>query len=807
MFKNLKGLYYIFLVLSTIFFISACSVTDNLSSNEYLLYKQKIVGNKKIPTDPLTAIFKQKTNRKILGTMPYLGIYYIGEKFYDSTKIANKLKQTQEKYEQKINATTQKKKKEKLKNRKKKKTTRLKEKLKEGNWLMRVPGEPPTIYDSSLTSLTTQQLGNFLYSKGFFSGSVTTEIDTSGKKVNVKYKMDEGTAYIIKEINYKIENEKIDSILKRRRREPLLKVGDRYDATILSNERDRINDLLKNKGYYDFSRQYIFFNIDTTQGNHSVFIDVVVENPSKGQKHKQYTVSKVVFVGNSEKVSVNKEDTTTYRNMYFVLPEQNYSRRILSDKITIKPGELYSQKDIQIAQRQLANLDMFKFVNINFKKNKTDSTANTLTAYIRTSPLKKFQITDEIGITVSSAGFIPGPVGNLSFKTRNTFGGFELFEINLKAAVEGYSSFSDPDVFLKTQELTGNSSLSFPEILFPVKKVRGLFKDYAPKTKLLIGATLIKRPEYDRLNIKNSLSYIWLTTPSKVFNYSILDVNVINTLRTDPAFIARLQKQQDELGSNLIYSFNNSFVSNTNFSYTFNNNDFSKNRKSKYFKLYLESGGLIFNLNKLAPKDSIFGLKTFSYLKGNCDLRLYFPQSKKNTFAIRLNVGIAYPYDKIGVLPYEKYFFAGGGNSIRAWKPRRLGPGGYEQTNPDGEKTDQYEQPGELLIENNYEYRFHIISFLDGALFVDAGNVWNIKKQTADAKPGSLFKFNTFYKQIAIGTGFGLRFNFSFLILRFDVGIKAYDPAQPKGERYVLPEILKKPFQIAVPQLGLGYPF
>jgi outer membrane protein assembly factor BamA len=387
-----------------------------------------------------------------------------------------------------------------------------------------------------------------------------------------------------------------------------------------------------------------------------------------------------------------------------------------------------------------------------------------------------------------------------------------VFEINLKAAVEGYSSFSDPNNFLRTQEFTGNTSLTFPEILFPLKSVRKLFRHASPKTKLLAGATLIKRPEYDRLNIKNSLSYGWSPSMNKVFNYSLIDVNVINTLRRSEAFNTYLDNLQDRVGSNLKYSFSNSFVSNTNFSYTYNNNNINSNEKSKYFKGYVEAGGLLFNIPGLAPNDSIFGLKTYRYFKGNWDMRFYRPQGKKNTFAMRVNIGIAIPYDKAGALPYEKYFFAGGSNSLRAWRPRRLGPGGYIQLDPnDSTITNKYEQPGELLFENNYEYRFHVISFIDGALFVDIGNVWNIRKETNEDHPEKLFKFNTFFQQIAVGTGFGVRFNFSFLILRFDVGIKAYNPGMPTGSRFVLPDVFKKPpfgsTHQTVLNIGIGYPF
>ncbi len=815
-FESLRSLYYTFLFCCTIFLLGACSVTRNLNEDEYLLSKVSVKGNKKVNKEALLEIVKQTPNRKIAGAMPYLSIYNFGRKFYDTTKVSKEIARAEKKYTDKIEHAGTDKKKEKYTLRKEKKLEKLNQKKEDGNWLMRVPGEPPVIYDSASTSQSTRHMSYYVKSQGFFRGYVVSSTDTVGKKIKVRYKVSEGKGYYVKGFSYILpeknrEERAIDSIVQANFHHSHIKTGERYNEEYLSAERERVNELLKNEGYYDFSRQYIFFNVDTIQEPYSVYLSLIIENAKDKKEHQQYFVNKIIFDADVTEKKSFDTDTISYKNIDFILYGNNYSKRILENKIKIKYRKLYRIKDIQATQRHLATLDMFKFININYEKDRQDSTGNSLIAYIRTSPLKKFQITDEWGLTVATQAFVPGPFANINFKTRNVFGGFEVLDINLKASAEGYSSFSDPNNVLRTQEFSGNTGLTFAEILFPFSKIRDLLKDYSPRTKVAGGASLTKRPEYDRLIINSSYQYAWFTGQYSTYTFSLIDVNIINTLRKERAFVEYLENLHNNYGSNLIYSFNNSFVSNSNISYIYNDNQLNQNKNSSYVKLYAEPGGTIFNIPNLAPQDSIFGLKTYRYLRGSVDLRKYFPLSKKSTFAVRLNVGAVYAYDATGALPYEKFYFAGGSNSIRAWKPRRLGPGSYVDRNNEGEPQYNFEQPGEFLIENSYEYRFNITGFIDGALFIDAGNIWTLHRESSYSRPGSLLQANTFLQQIAVGSGFGIRLNFSFLILRFDIGIKTIDPSRPKGERFVLPELFDAPpfgpKNLTAFNIGIGYPF
>jgi outer membrane protein insertion porin family len=286
-----------------------------------------------------------------------------------------------------------------------------------------------------------------------------------------------------------------------------------------------------------------------------------------------------------------------------------------------------------------------------------------------------------------------------------------------------------------------------------------------------------------------------------------VDISFIDS-RVDPTFSSFLQQLRDSSGSNLYLSFYPSIVTSFQVSYVYNNHEATSQKVTKFFRPLFEFGGVVPNFiaktfGSEAEKDSnrLFGKQYFEYIRLGLDVRLYVPVRRKNTFVVRFNMGYAQPFgsssrSNLYALPYEKYFFSGGNSSVRAWRPRRLGPGSYSSN---AEDSYRYEQPGEILFETNYEYRFDIVSIFDGAFFVDAGNVWTIKNE----KQGSQFQFPKVFNEIAVGAGFGLRLDFSFLVLRLDIANKVWDPAKPLEERFVGKFSLRN----SVLNIGIGYPF
>jgi outer membrane protein insertion porin family len=808
----LRSIYYIFITSVSLIFLWGCSNTRHLKENEYLLDKQSLKGNIKISNEDLSSFVKQKPNRRFIGTKIYLSIYYFGKSYYKPERTKKEIAETIKKYDDKIKKNEgNEKRKIKIEDKKEKKLKSLHIKEKQGNWMMRVPGEAPSIFDSSLARTSLNQLILYYHSKGFFQAKISADYDTTGKKISAKYLIKEGPAYTLKEVKL---NDKLDTalanLINANATASLLKAGENYDEEKIDKERERLNKLMKDNGYFDFSRQFIFFEIDTLGEKQKVNIELTIKDPpGEPGKHQKYTISQIIF--NTDISSANqqlKKDTANYNNIYFIYSDKRFSKKILTYKIRMMPHTLYNQSAVQNTQRQLAGLDNYKFININFEKNKND-TANTLTAFIQTSPLKKSQISDEFGLNMSQ-GWIPGPFGNITFKERNTFKGFEILELGIRYSITGQAAVYTRDIY-KTEEYGANAGLTFPQFFFPTR-IRFRFYDYNPKTKIITGYTVVNRPEYKRSSTRAALNYTLSPNNNVLYTFAPVDINITNTTDETIQFRRYLDTLASK-GNNLRNSFSRSFVSNMNFSFVFNNAEFGTNKKATYFKVYFESAGTSLNLlNKLLlqNKDSIFHLKAFRYIRFQTELRRYYPVNKFNTFAMRFSFGISDAYTGTHSLPYEKYFFSGGSNSIRAWRPRRLGPGTYADRDPvTNEKTYQFEKPGEIQFESNFELRFKIISFIKGALFVDAGNVWNLRYNPST--PGGLFRFNTFYNQIAVGAGYGLRFDFSFLIFRLDLGTKIWDPAEIPGEKFVAKKLsLKNPWGTkgqSVLNIGIGYPF
>ncbi|CAN5201519.1 BamA/TamA family outer membrane protein [soil metagenome] len=797
------------------FFLSGCLGTRYLKDEERLLYRQKIEGNKRIKNEELENFYRQKPNRRIplIPFSPYIYVYHFGLKHYDKVEITEEKEKIKEKYDHLIAENQgEGKKLEKLNRRKNRKIARKDKVLEEGNIWMRW-GEAVTVFDSTFSEKTADLMRLYLNSKGFFNAQTDYQTKLSGKQVTVTYQINEGQPHTIDTIFYDIADTIVLKLINTAGGS-LLEKGKNYDADKFSAERDRIDNLLKNNGYYDFSKQYIEFNIDTTLADRGAAVELVIHEPLKRSYHKIFKIDSVIFTTDANVMQVrvprSREQYNRVTYQYFT---NKYSKRILDRRLFIYPGDHYNKENTFETQRQLANLDMFKFINVYY-----DTTGNKTIAHITTSPLKKFQTSNEIGLTVSQNGF-PGPFYNTTFKNRNIFGGMEILEISGRAGIEGVAAASDARTIYRSQEYGLNTSIIFPQFLFPMgERSRTALGRMNPRTRLLLGYTFVNRPDYQRENLKSSITYTWQHQQKVLYNFTLADVNLIDSRNISPEFGARLIEFAEN-GNPLIRAFEPSFVSSTIFTTTFNFNRYGSYQinNASFLKVYLESGGTTLNFFGKEILDTL-NLQSFQFLKFNIDWRRYLPRPSGNTFAYRINVGVARPYGYNRALPYEKYFFAGGSNSLRAWRPRRLGPGSFTPLPPEADDLTpfegpydyRFEQPGDILLETSVEWRRNIIGFINGAVFVDAGNIWTFNRE--ETRPGGKFELTDFYKEIAVGTGFGLRLDFSFLLVRLDVGTKVYDPARPEGSRLVLGKFgFTGPYTLnrepLIYNIGIGYPF
>jgi outer membrane protein assembly factor BamA len=809
----------------------SCVPTYYLSDNQRFLYNQKIEGNRNIPTEDLEGFYRQKTNRRILylPIMPYLYAYVIGEQAYrekDSVEFTQKLELLKKEYEQKMLAQAgdlekAQKKRQKIKKKYSKKIERAERYTREGNWLMRTVGEKPVIYDSLLAQQTADQLHLALKQRGYFHNQVQIKVQNSkfnDKLAQVTYQIQEGEPYRIRQIRYQIADTTMRKLVLADTLNCRFRVGRHYNESHLSAERDRLHAFMLDNGYFDFSKQYIHFNIDTLiQTPLRLDIEVVITNPTGKEAHRVYYVDSVqvwIDVTNLRRRNLAKQ--TEYEGITYYEYDKKYSKKVLDSKILVKSQAPFNQSQENSTLRSLSFLNMFSVINI-----RHDTLGSKFVTNIYVNPLKKYNISLEGGVGVNVNQILPGPFFSASFQNRNLFRGCEILEISARGAIEYQSALNTAGTntnfsqALRTEQFNLNFSLLFPQFVAPflTRNYKKRLSQFNPRTRLQTGAAYTNRPEYERVRLDFSWDYNWYNNKFTTYQIDFFDLNFINTSRLDSLFRQNLEELAAR-GNNLLLSFGKSAISSLGGQYTYNTNlqDMSGRRAqtAHYWQQRIEIGTTFLNIiqRNLGGIGGVLlgdSIQSFQFMRLDNDFRYYKSLSRSTKLALRLHAGAAFPFGSVGVLPYERYFFAGGGNSLRAWQQRRLGPGSY--TPPlleDGSFDYRFEQPGELIWESSIELRQKLFGFVEGAVFVDAGNVWML---TQDSRRGSEFNVNRFWKEFAVGTGFGMRFDFTFLIIRADVGIKVIDPALPEGNRFVGDRLWRYPLRESSLNVAIGYPF
>lgn len=787
-----------------------CSLTKNLQEGQYALYESEIKGIDNADKEDLYGLIEQEPNTRVLGSSLGVTIYRIGRNFYDSSKVESKLVQSRNELaeiRQALDSLPNEKKLRKRADKVNSKITSLVKKLEFGNAVMRT-GNPLVLLDTALTETTVGNLQGYLVNHGFFDSNVDYEIETKEKKAFVSYLITEKSPYLLDSVYSRTENKEIIKLLDQTSRYSLIKEGEIYNQDNISAERNRIEELLKNNGFFMFSKSYINYIAYKDTTSKTIKLEQVIQKPTFTDIHEIYTIDSVTFrINPPNNEFADRRIRERYRDINFSFYQDRYSAKVLASRIFFQPRQPYSRISAIETQRQLSNLDLFRFVNISF-----DTLGTSLTANIFTQPNQKYQLTNQAGFTITEQ--LPGPFFSTALRNRNFFRAGEILEFNFRAGLEGVASATGQGVF-QSSEINTGVTLIFPRFLIPFAPGSlQRFGRYNPNTRVRLGYNYTNRPEYTRNSVNSLLSYTWVTSNNKIFyTLNVADLNYIRTPQIQPEFLDILTELQNE-GNNLIWSFLPSFISSISGQTIINFNKYGnfKTNKASLLRLFAESGGTTLNFID-RPSNSEPGIEfaNFQWLKTQVDFRRYYPVNEKQTFAYRFNFGWARPYGvSAGVLPYEKYFFAGGGTSIRAWQARRLGPGSFQpETGERGIYDYTNEQPAEMILETMLEYRRKLFGYFDMALFIDAGNSWMIGVDLA--RPGADFRWDRFYREIAIGAGFGLRMDFEFLVVRLDLATKAVDPARPLGERWVFDNVsFRQPFGVrgqTVLNFGIGYPF
>jgi hypothetical protein len=781
-----------------------------LEEGENVVYDNELVGINQADADALQQLLEQEPNTRILGTSPGVMLYRLGSQFYDSSKVAAKrqkvidqLNTLQLNKAEQSSELAYKRKGENLKL----KLEGLDKKIEYGNTLMRT-GNPVVILDSNLVEKSSRNMKGYLINHGFFDAAVDYSISTKNKKASISYLIEEKKPYLLDSVYTRVDNPELQNLISSFSSNSFLQKGQIYNQDNITAERNRLEELLKNKGYYMFSKSYINFIAYQDTAAKSIRIEQVIQKPTFAESHQVYTIDSISLrINPPSDEFADRQIQTQYQGIDFSFYRDRYSAKVLASRIQLQKGKPYNRTDALETQRLINSLDLFRFVNITF-----DTLGTSLTASIYTQPNQKYQLTNQLGMTITEQ--LPGPFFSTALRNRNFFRAGELLELNFRAGLEGVASATGQGVY-QSSEINTSLSVIFPRFIIPfAPKTLQQFGKYNPNTRVQFGYLSTNRPEYNRNAINGQLGYTWSTRNNRqTFTINAADVSYIRTPFIQDEFLSILENLQTD-GNNLIWSFLPSLISSFSGQTLINFNrygDFSA-RKASLLRIFGESGGTTLNFTNVRRNDSPeIDYANFQWLKGQVDYRRYYPISKKQTLAYRLNFGLARPYGvSAGILPYEKYFFAGGGTSIRAWQARRLGPGSSTPiTGPGGNYDYRNEQPAEMILESMFEYRRKLFSYFDMAVFLDAGNSWMIGRD--DARPGADFRYDRFYKEIAIGTGVGLRMDFDFLVIRLDLATKALDPARQEGQRWILDNIrLNRPFGErgqTVFNFGIGYPF
>ncbi len=839
LFVNLKPLVYIlykkhlnfkFAFIGFTILLSSCNITKTLTKNEYLVEKNKIVDLDKtrLSKESIEAFIRQKPNRKILLVFPFnLWLY----NQVDKNKLVRKKALRDIRFEQ-INEKRIAENKIKNAKRLKKGKAPLQPKLKDKDKptireSILEAAEAPVILDSFIIKQTVHQISKYLFSKGYFYAKVrdSIAINKSQKKAKIYYFLNPGKLYLIDKITYDIPDENLAHYIYPDSSGCLIKHNSAFDAEIMQSERQRITTNLLNNGFYFFETDFIFFNIDSNTVNQKINLAICAKKfPSfvTDQKdsviqtvHPRFTLNNIYIITENIKGIYKDEffkDTTRFNEYMFLhnvaLP---YRKSIITDNIEFFKGQIFQKNLAEKTYKRLLNLGLFRNILIQFSKNLNLN--NTLDCYIVCSPLIKQSITIETEGTNTSGNL--GIAGNILYSNRNLFKGAELLEIKLNGSVAAQKQFNTTGQSNIDNVTSTFNTLQFgPEIKFSVPRVVFPFslfpfkKDAFPRTFINSSLNYQERPEFSRIitNINYGFSF---RTKQGLLKHDLIPFEVY-LVKAD--LYGNFKKDLLALNDHfLLNSFIDHITTLSKYSITYNNQQNLNSTPTKkvltYLKVNFASSG---NILRAAyditnqPKDSlgryyIFQTPFAQFVKFDFDFRLYVPLYHKSRVVYRFASGIGKPLQNLNVLPYEQSFFSGGPNSVRAWRARTLGPGSYSQ--PDSIKA-RYDKVGDVLIEANIEYRFHIFRDFFGAWFVDAGNIWLTYNDPA--KPNGDFQFDRFYKEFAIGSGFGLRWDLNFFVLRLDAAVPLRDPSRAENDRWLFD---KDPQKNIILNFGIGYPF
>lgn len=821
------------ILLKTILFvllgsILSCNSTKYVKEGEYLLnsYVVELDNPKLVNIDELDLFIKQKPNKKIVNYPFYLNVFYNS---IDPVKEA-KREENRKKEEDAMN------------HKRELKGKAPREKFYLTRWIRGI-GEAPIVFDRSLTLATDKEFSKYLINRGFYFFNISDTVTFKGKKANVKYRIETGMPYVIESVSYDIKNNDIASIIQAKTKDLPMQAGMFFDTDSMQSQRMKMTDILKDKGYYLFQKEYFVYEADTTLGDKKVALSIKMQQQlkkdAKGNiikvEHEKFDVGEIkMFTDFDPKIALfdsaayyNSLTANDYNNITFYHQSQ---RKLFHPSVLVRGLKIYEDSTFSLthsktSRQYLSSLGIFKTVNLNFiPTEKVNANGNkVLDCKLQLTPTVPQSYKLELEASISGGWRTEA---SINYEHRNLFKSATALNLTLSTALERINSIpTEGNRIFNNEKYGAELSITIPKFLSPFR-LTSFNQKYLPKTNLTAKIDHQRRFDYTRTVVNANYGYFWKSSNYVSHSIKLADLYATQIPQLDTSYLAYLVK------TNNFDRFFDHFILGSSYSYLYTNKRQTRRINFNFFKFDIEwAGNLLYASNQLAKKEktkgseiyaslinpyseilqsdpayagytldeiksqlisafdennsvyTIFGLDYKQYVKSNIDFHQTFFLQGKMSWAYRLAAGVIVPYGNSQTAPVIKQYYVGGANSIRAWAPREIGPGSHEAVFDENGEIVFYESYGDIFIEANAEYRFNIWWMFDGAFFADAGNVWMLDNQNAQENPEvsendkrMYFNVNRFYKEFALNTGFGLRMDMDFLIVRFDIGLPLFDP-------------------------------
>jgi len=824
----LKTNFIILLILiTTTIGFSSCNSVKHVPENEYLITTNSIfINNKKTVKTEVTDYIVQRPNEKVLGVPLQLYLYNSANENFETD-----FNQWKKDHPKKYNFITS--------IFSEKQTRGLRHFKYNSNKNRLKNGEAPVILDNTKTKKTKDNLTQHYFNEGYFNAKVTSEyVFLKNKKVKVNYLVETNKPYVIDSIKTSIESKVLDSIYTNSKMKSILKEDAPFKLSSFINEQNRLTKLFRNSGVYRFNKNAITFEADSV--NYKSNIELIINDSITVYPFEIKKVKKVrIYTDYSfESKDTPITDSINYNGYTFLAHKKlKYNPKHLLNYIFIEPSGLYNDEAREFTRRSFRNLNNFKSVDIKY----TELENNDLEASVLLSPLKKYGLGFNTELTHSNVSQL-GVTGKISFSNRNIFKGAEILKLSILGSfLNSQDAADDNGSLLNAWEIGADASIEFPRFLSPINQTKLISKDKYPKTILTLGTSLQKNIGLDKQKFTAILDYNWNQSNKVKQSIEVLNTQLVKNLNPDQYFYVytfdygELQAIQLENFPDYPLTPNNAidfikdkmtpefektnpneydtakniesryyiitedvFIPLLAYTFTYNNREGYKDNNFSFFKARIASAGNVFSAIS-TQMDSI-NIKTFyntpiaQYARLDLEYKKFWNISLANTVAFRAFVGIAIPYGNSKTIPFTRSYFIGGPNDLRAWKVYDLGPGSVN--------TGLEYNVGNLKLLTSLEYRFDILNSIKGALFVDAGNIWDFTNSTIVPPEGKFINFESL-KDTAIGSGFGIRYDLNFILIRLDVGFKTYEPYLIKGSKW----LKNYNFGHAVYNFGISYPF